>query len=44
MCIRDRFNTILNNLPFELHAPGYCNLGPGTKIGKRLARGDVFFR
>lgn len=34
-------NTILDNLPFELHALGYNFLGPGTKINKRVARGDV---
>lgn len=34
------FNTVLNNLPFELHVPGYNYLGPGTKLEKRLARGD----
>ena len=34
-------NTIINNLPFELHAPGYNFLGPGTNLEKRLARGDV---
>ncbi|KAJ8981995.1 hypothetical protein NQ317_013649 [Molorchus minor] len=34
-------NTLINKLPFELHLPGgyqYC--GPGTKLQKRLARGD----
>uniref|UniRef100_A0A6P7GWD5 Uncharacterized protein LOC114343089 n=1 Tax=Diabrotica virgifera virgifera TaxID=50390 RepID=A0A6P7GWD5_DIAVI len=34
-------NTLINKLPFELHIPGgyqYC--GPGTKLKKRLARGD----
>lgn len=34
------FNDILNKLPFELHVPGYNFLGPGTKLDKRLARGD----
>lgn len=34
-------NTLINKLPVELHIPGgyqYC--GPGTKLHKRLARGD----
>lgn len=34
-------NSIINKIPIELHAPGgyqYC--GPGTKLKKRLARGD----
>lgn len=34
-------NSLINKLPFELHLPGgyqYC--GPGTKLEKRLARGD----
>lgn len=34
-------NSLINKLPFELHLPGgyqYC--GPGTKLQKRLARGD----
>lgn len=34
-------NSAINSLPFELHIPGgyqYC--GPGTKLQKRLARGD----
>uniref|UniRef100_A0A6P7FR86 Uncharacterized protein LOC114331821 n=1 Tax=Diabrotica virgifera virgifera TaxID=50390 RepID=A0A6P7FR86_DIAVI len=34
-------NTLINKLPFEFHIPGgyqYC--GPGTKLKKRLARGD----
>lgn len=33
-------NGLINNLPFELHAPGYQYLGPGTKLEKRLNRGD----
>lgn len=33
-------NKIINNLPFELHLPGYNYCGPGTKLKKRLARGD----
>lgn len=33
-------NTILNKLPFELHLPGYQYCGPGTKLAKRLKRGD----
>lgn len=33
-------NSIINSLPFELHLPGYQYCGPGTKLNKRLARGD----
>lgn len=33
-------NDLINNLPFELHVPSYNFLGPGTKLDKRLARGD----
>lgn len=38
---RGIINSAINNLPFELHIPGgyqYC--GPGTKLKKRLERGD----
>lgn len=35
------FNTILKNIPFEMHAPGYNFLGPGTHLDERLKRGDV---
>jgi len=31
---------LINNLPIELHLPGYQFCGPGTKLEKRLARGD----
>lgn len=31
---------IIDNLPFEAHWPGYQYLGPGTKLEKRLKRGD----
>ena len=31
---------VINNLPFEMHVPGYQYCGPGTKLEKRLARGD----
>lgn len=34
-------NSIINNLPVELHIPGYQFCGPGTKLKKRLARGDL---
>lgn len=34
------FNDLINNLPFEIHAPGYSYLGPGTKLDERLNRGD----
>lgn len=33
-------NSLINNLPFELHLPSYNYCGPGTKLNKRLARGD----
>lgn len=33
-------NTFINNLPFELHLPGYNYCGPGTRLQKRLLRGD----
>lgn len=33
-------NKLINKLPFELHIPGYNYCGPGTKLAKRLARGD----
>ena len=33
-------NSAINKLPIELHLPGYSYCGPGTKLHKRLARGD----
>ena len=30
----------INALPFEVHIPGYQFCGPGTRLAKRLARGD----
>ena len=33
-------NNLINKLPIELHLPGYQYCGPGTKLNKRLARGD----
>lgn len=33
-------NTLINKLPFEAHLPGYQYCGPGTKLSKRLLRGD----
>lgn len=33
-------NSIIDKLPFEAHIPGYQYCGPGTKLEKRLARGD----
>ncbi|KAK4881101.1 hypothetical protein RN001_004420 [Aquatica leii] len=33
-------NTLVNKLPVELHLPGYNFCGPGTRLTKRLARGD----
>lgn len=37
---RGLVNTIINKLPVELHLPGYQFCGPGTKLEKRLERGD----
>ncbi|XP_074033321.1 uncharacterized protein isoform X2 [Leptinotarsa decemlineata] len=37
---RGLINSLINNLPFELHLPGYQYCGPGTKLQKRLLRGD----
>lgn len=34
-------NTLITKLPFEAHLPGYSFCGPGTKLKKRLARGDA---
>lgn len=33
-------DNLINKLPFELHVPGYEFCGPGTKLNKRLERGD----
>lgn len=33
-------NKAVDLLPFEAHLPGYQYCGPGTKLEKRLARGD----
>lgn len=33
-------NSLIDKLPIELHLPGYQYCGPGTKLKKRLARGD----
>lgn len=33
-------NSLINKLPVELHLPGYQYCGPGTKLEKRLQRGD----
>ena len=30
----------INALPFEVHIPGYQFCGPGTRLAKRLTRGD----
>lgn len=37
---RGLLNNIINHLPFELHLPGYNYCGPGTKLHKRMQRGD----
>lgn len=34
-------NSIINKLPVEIHIPGYQYCGPGTKLEKRLKRGDL---
>ena len=31
---------MITKLPFEFHIPGYQYAGPGTKLKKRLKRGD----
>ena len=31
---------LITKLPFEFHIPGYRYAGPGTKLKKRLKRGD----
>jgi len=36
----DLLNRAINALPFELHIPGYQFCGPGTRLTKRLVRGD----
>lgn len=33
-------NSLINSLPVEVHLPGYSYCGPGTKLQKRLQRGD----
>lgn len=33
-------NKLIDVLPFEAHVPGYQYCGPGTKLEKRLKRGD----
>ena len=33
-------NHVINALPIEFHIPGYQFCGPGTRLEKRLARGD----
>lgn len=37
---RGLINSLIDKLPIELHLPGYQFCGPGTKLEKRLARGD----
>lgn len=34
-------NKLIDKLPVELHIPGYNYCGPGTKLSKRIARGDT---
>lgn len=40
MCGSGLLDWLINNLPFEIHLPGYNYCGPGTKLNKRLRRGD----
>ena len=35
------FISLLKSLPVKVHIPGYNYCGPGTKLYKRLARGDT---
>lgn len=37
---RGLINNLIDSLPIELHLPGYQFCGPGTKLKKRLDRGD----
>lgn len=37
---RGLVNNFIDSLPVELHSPGYQFCGPGTKLNKRLIRGD----
>lgn len=37
---RGLVNNLINSLPVELHLPGYQFCGPGTKLKKRLERGE----
>src|SRR5580765_6384958 len=37
---RGLLNHAINALPIEFHIPGYQFCGPGTRLQKRLARGD----
>lgn len=39
-CGSGLLNSAINKLPFELHIPSYRFCGPGTKLQKRLERGD----
>lgn len=34
-------NNVIDRIPFEMHMPGYQYCGPGTKLEKRLQRGDT---
>lgn len=44
-CGKGILNTVINkvvdHLPFELHIPNHNFCGPGTRLDKRLKRGDV---
>lgn len=34
-------NKLIDNLPIELHLPGYRFCGPGTKLSERLKKGEI---
>lgn len=38
---RGFINQMVDRLPFEMHIPGYNYCGPGTKLSKRLAKGEA---
>ena len=39
-CGKGVLNKVINNLLVELHIHGYQYCAPGTKLKKRLSRGD----
>ncbi len=38
---RGLINKVINKLPFEIHAPGYQFCGPGTRLEKRISKGQL---